>query len=227
MDLPPLQFSIGPDSGDMDYLLACESPSEVCYIKYLQAYAEGCHILNLPFVERIAKIDFECMIRKRFLNLAAQEDLDEDDTIKNAVLAAAYIPLMPAWFFERKPVTQASSIRKRNHLRATHAQVCIPTTSAPAKIAADQQTCTHAAAATGANSISSPSNLNPNPPRGRHLGQVPIGKRACSRTAFSASYRYAASLYTAEDDRPVYVAKSIWLQIPADSSGWGDRSRDC
>ncbi|EWC46873.1 hypothetical protein DRE_03885 [Drechslerella stenobrocha 248] len=113
----------------MDYLLACETPSEVRYMDYLQAYAQGCHILNLPFVERIAKIDFECMIRKRFLNVASQEV--EEEAIRNAVLEAAYIPLMPAWFFERRPVTQAVFVRspKRSQLQqphATHTQLSIP-----------------------------------------------------------------------------------------------------
>lgn len=81
----------------MDYLLTCEKPSEVCYIRYLQAYANGCHILNLPFVERIAKVDFECMIRKRFFNLSLEDD---EEDVHEVVLEAAYIPLMPAWFFE-------------------------------------------------------------------------------------------------------------------------------
>ncbi|KAK6354967.1 hypothetical protein TWF696_004095 [Orbilia brochopaga] len=196
----------------MNYLLTCESPSEVCYIKFLQAYAEGCHILNLPFVERTAKVDFECMIRKRFLYLAAQEELEGDDAIETAILAAAYIPPMPAWFFERKPVTQAPSVRKRPQGQATHAQVSIPTSCCPpAKIIVDQQTHKAAVAATTGTGI--PSNPNPNPPRGRHLGQVPIGKRACSRTAFSASYRYADSPCMNEDDQYTYMTKSIWLQI--------------
>ncbi|KAK6539034.1 hypothetical protein TWF694_010581 [Orbilia ellipsospora] len=172
----------------MDYLLACENPSQVCYISYLQAYANGCHILNLPFVERIAKVDFECMIRKRFFDITDEE---EELDIIAAVLEAAYIPLMPAWFFEQTPVTQDAYVRNRSHVRSASLQASIPTASAKV--------------------IDQPAT---NPSR-----RATIRRRStCSRTAFSASYQYATSICTSEDDAPVaaagtYIPKSILLQI--------------
>ncbi|KAK6536637.1 hypothetical protein TWF281_000864 [Arthrobotrys megalospora] len=159
----------------MDYLLSCEAPSAVCYITYLQAYAQGCHILNLPFVERIAKVDFECMIRKRFFDITSDE---QEEDILNTVLKAAYIPLMPAWFFEQQPVTQMQTIRKRSS---------IPRPFGTAKV---EFQAPHAS---------------------RHPSQS--RRRACSRTAFTASYQYAASVCTNEEDRSASLPKSILLQI--------------
>ncbi|RVD88615.1 uncharacterized protein DFL_002793 [Arthrobotrys flagrans] len=165
----------------MDYLLTCETPSSVCYITYLQAYAHGCHILNLPFVERIAKVDFECMIRKRFFDVTSDE---QEMDILEAVLKAAYIPLMPAWFFEQQPVTQMQPFRKR---RSSLPRPFRTTTKAEFQ---------------ATNTSRQPTT------QGR---QTP-----CSRTAFTASYQYAASVYTTEeeDNRSASaLPKPIFLQI--------------
>ncbi|KAK6351248.1 hypothetical protein TWF718_004418 [Orbilia javanica] len=163
----------------MDYLLTCETPASVCYITYLQAYAHGCHILNLPFVERIAKVDFECMIRKRFFDITSDE---QEKDILDIVLKAAYIPLMPAWFFEQQPVTQTQPLRKRRS--------SLPR---PFRISKTESQAT------------------------KYTSYQPAQDRRapCSRTAFTASYQYAASVYTnEEDDRSTSaLPKPILLQI--------------
>ncbi|KAK6503166.1 hypothetical protein TWF481_008199 [Arthrobotrys musiformis] len=148
----------------MDYLLSCETPSSVCYITYLQAYAHGCHILNLPFVERIAKVDFECMIRKRFFDITSDE---QEQDILDVVLKAAYIPLMPAWFFEQQPVTQL----KMQPIRKRRSSLPRPFRTTKVELQATQYTTI----------------------------RQPTHSRRCSRTAFTASYQYAASVYSTED----------------------------
>ncbi|KAK6521027.1 hypothetical protein TWF506_001260 [Arthrobotrys conoides] len=165
----------------MDYLLSCENPSAVCYITYLQAYAHGCHILNLPFVERIAKVDFECMLRKRFFDVASDE---QEQDILNVVLKAAYIPLMPAWFFEQQPVTQTRPLRKRR------SSLPRPFRTTKAEFQATQYT-SHQPTAQGRRSPCS------------------------TRTAFTASYQYAASVCTSEEDSrsTTTLPKPILLQI--------------
>ncbi|KAF3936742.1 hypothetical protein ABW19_dt0201739 [Dactylella cylindrospora] len=190
----------------MDYLLACQTPSEACYVRYLQAYANGCHILNLPFVESIAKVDFECMLRKRFFNISE----DEEEDIQEAVLEAAYIPLMPAWFFERKPVTQA--VRKRYQLKKPHGtQISIPAGSAKLDLQATASVSPHSSSSSSSSSSASRFQSQPR-------------RRSCSKTAFSASYKCATSMCTGEDDRSRagYISKSILLQIVSYPLGAGN-----
>ena len=106
----------------MDYLLSCPHPRYVSYFRFLQAYANGCHILSLPFVESSAKIEFEHMLRRRFMGVQNVNPA----SIDHLVLQAAWIPLMPRSFFE--PRNSISKLHKKTfaNRKAKHLRVNIP-----------------------------------------------------------------------------------------------------
>src|SRR4051794_9737397 len=96
----------------MDYLLACPYPSQVSYVLFLHAYANGCFILSLPFIESSAKIEYDFLLRKRFLcDANVRADIDK------LVLEAAWMPLFPARFFEVRVTSFGRALR---HFSANH-----------------------------------------------------------------------------------------------------------